>query len=145
MSGCRPSNHTLSLLASCTSCRWGLFEASLIRLPPRRLLSSRQDFGASVIRLPDWILSLRPSWSHRKSLGSNQAQSSRLDTHPGRPTGTIRAKRLLPSPAISQGRFVLTLLLAASASNDSEVPLSLRDGVCRWRTVERSHTTFRIG
>ena len=42
-------------------CRWGLFEASLIRLSPRRPLSLRQGSRASITRLPDRILPLRPS------------------------------------------------------------------------------------
>ena len=57
--GCRPSRSLrYRYWLPAPQRRWGLFEASLIRLAPWRPLNSLQGFGASIIHLPDWILLL---------------------------------------------------------------------------------------
>jgi hypothetical protein len=45
--------------------------------------------GASIIHLPDWILPLRPSWSHLEEPGTTRLQNSCLGIHPGIPADLI--------------------------------------------------------
>jgi len=53
-------------------------------------LPNLQDFGASIIHLPDWVLPLCPFVEPPEEPGSDQAQSSSLGIHPGIPAGQTK-------------------------------------------------------